>query len=106
MAGSASPMVVAALLDPDPIDGVPPIVRAVQQAGGGETGGPGSSGTSRCRCGRSPDCCVRHGIGLEAHTQNSLVALDDGWPARFVVRDLEGVSLNRDHPAGRSASSR
>ena len=42
---------------------------------------------------------VRHGIGLEAHTQNSLVALDDGWPARFVVRDLEGVSLNRDHPA-------
>jgi siderophore synthetase component len=26
------------------------------------------------------------------------VALDDGWPARFVVRDLEGASLNRDHP--------
>jgi siderophore synthetase component len=41
---------------------------------------------------------VRHGIGLEAHTQNSLIALDDGWPARFVVRDLEGASLNRDHP--------
>ena len=30
------------------------------------------------------------------------MALDDGWPARFVVRDLEGASLNRDHPgAGR-----
>jgi siderophore synthetase component len=41
---------------------------------------------------------VRHGVGLEAHAQNSLVALDDGWPARFVVRDLEGASLNRDHP--------
>jgi siderophore synthetase component len=41
---------------------------------------------------------VRHGIGLEAHTQNSLVALDDGWPARFVARDLEGTSLNRDNP--------
>jgi siderophore synthetase component len=39
IAGSASPMVVAALLEPDPIDGVPPIIRAVQQAGGsGETG--------------------------------------------------------------------
>src|SRR5439155_24617690 len=35
----------------------------------------------------------------EGHTQSSLVALDDGWPARFVVRDLEGAGLNRDHPA-------
>ena len=41
---------------------------------------------------------VRHGVALEAHTQNSLVALDDGWPARFMVRDLEGAALNADHP--------
>ena len=103
MAGSASPMVVAALLEPDPIDGVPPIIRAVQQAGGGD-------GTARAWLERYlavslrplTRLLVRHGISLEAHTQNSLVALDDGWPARFVVRDLEGASLNRDHPyAGR-----
>ena len=99
VAGSASPMVLAALLEPDPIDGVPPIIRAVQHAGGGD-------GTGRAWLERYltlslralTRLLVRRGIGLEAHTQNSLVALDDGWPVRFVVRDLEGASLNRDHP--------
>jgi siderophore synthetase component len=98
-AGSASPMVMAALLDPDPIDGVPPVVRAVQQTGRG--GGDAAAWLRRyLDVSLRPLCrlLVRHGIGLEAHTQNSLVALDDGWPARFVVRDLEGASLNRDHP--------
>jgi len=100
MAGSASPMVLAALLEPDPVDGVPPIIRAVQQAGGGDASGRAwleryltLSLVPLTRL------LVRHGIGLEAHTQNSLVALDDGWPVRFMVRDLEGASLNRDHPA-------
>jgi len=100
VAGSASPMVVSALLEPDPIDGVPPIIRAVQQAGGGDA-------TGRAWLERYlivslrplTRLLLRHGIGLEAHTQNSLVALHDGWPARFAIRDLEGASLNRDHPA-------
>jgi siderophore synthetase component len=91
-------MVVAALVEPDPVDGVPPVVRAVQQTGRGDAAG-------RDWLARHLEVAlrplvrlvVRHGIGLEAHAQNSLVALDDGWPARFVVRDLEGVSLNRDH---------
>lgn len=99
IAGAASPMVVAALLEPDPVDGVPPLIRAVQQTGRG-------AAASRAWLARYLDLAlrplvrllVRHGIGLEAHTQNSLVALDDGWPARFVVRDLEGTSLNRDNP--------
>ena len=99
IAGAASPMVVAALLEPDPVDGVPPLVRAVQQTGRGEA-------ASRAWLARYLDLSlrpltrllVRHGIGLEAHTQNSLVALDDGWPARFLARDLEGTSLNRDNP--------
>jgi siderophore synthetase component len=99
MAGSASPMVLAALLEPDPVQGVPPIVRAVQQGGGGD-------GAARAWFERYLTVSlrpllrllVRHGIGLEAHTQNSLVALDDGWPVRFVVRDLEGASLNCRHP--------
>jgi siderophore synthetase component len=98
MAGSASPMVVAALLEPDPIDGVPPIIRAVQQAGGGEDAGRAWLERYLTLSLRPlTRLLVRYGIGLEAHTQNSLVALDDGWPARFVVRDLEGASLNRDH---------
>jgi siderophore synthetase component len=98
MTGAASPMVVAALLEPDPIDGVPPVVRAVQQ-----TGRSHSSGRAWLERYLAVSLrpllrlLVRHGVGLEAHAQNSLVALDDGWPARFVVRDLEGVSLNRDH---------
>jgi siderophore synthetase component len=101
LAGSSSPMVVAGLLDPDPVDGVPPLVRAVQQA----TGGKGDGRRwfeSYVEVSLRPlvRLLVRHGIALEAHTQNSLVVLDDGWPARFVVRDLEGVSVNGDHPRG------
>ena len=100
MAGAGSPMVVAALLEPDPIDGVPPIIRAVQHAGGGDDGGRAWLERYLALSLRPlTRLLLRHGIGLEAHTQNSLMALDDGWPARFVVRDLEGASLNRDHPA-------
>ena len=98
LTGSASPMVVAGLLDPDPADGVPPIVRAVQQAARGD--GDGRAWLAQyLEVSLRPltRLLVRHGIALEAHTQNSLVALDDGWPVRFVVRDLEGASLNGAH---------
>ena len=98
MAGSASPMVVAALLEPDPVDGVPPVVRAVQRSGRADDGRAWLSRYLQVSLRPLTRLLVRHGIGLEAHTQNSLVALDDGWPTRFVVRDLEGASLNRDHP--------
>lgn len=99
LAGSAAPMVVAGLLDPDPVDGVPPLVRAVQQATGGE--GDGRLWFERyLEISLRPllRLLIRHGIALEAHTQNSLVVLDDGWPVCLVVRDLEGASLNRGHP--------
>jgi siderophore synthetase component len=35
------------------------------------------------------------GISLEAHVQNSMLRLEEGMPAAFVVRDLEGISVNR-----------
>ncbi|MGH3904622.1 MAG: IucA/IucC family protein [Pseudonocardiaceae bacterium] len=35
------------------------------------------------------------GVSLEAHVQNSLLHLEDGWPARFFVRDMEGASVSR-----------
>src|SRR5581483_2086314 len=81
MAGAASPMVVAALLEPDPIEGVPPVVRAVQRCRRGD--GDGRAWFERyVQLSVRPLCrlLVRHGVALEAHAQNSLVALDDGWP--------------------------
>ncbi|MFC7439775.1 IucA/IucC family protein [Laceyella putida] len=36
------------------------------------------------------------GVSLEAHVQNSLIHLEQGWPAHFYVRDMEGVSINRE----------
>ncbi len=37
----------------------------------------------------------RLGIHFEAHLQNTLVTLKDGWPQHFIIRDLEGVSVER-----------
>lgn len=34
------------------------------------------------------------GISLEAHLQNCMLACENGWPARFFVRDMEGVSIS------------
>lgn len=39
---------------------------------------------------------ARTGVSLEAHSQNSLLELDRGAPARLIVRDLEGVSIDRE----------
>ncbi|WP_411502130.1 IucA/IucC family protein [Brevibacillus centrosporus] len=38
---------------------------------------------------------ARRGISFEAHLQNSLVSLKNGWPDCYYVRDLEGVSIDR-----------
>jgi siderophore synthetase component len=92
------PMVVAALLERSCADGVPALVRAV-----GRTGtGPASV---RVWLGRYLELSLvplarlaaRFGVSLEAHSQNSLVVVDGGWPVGFWVRDLEGGSLNREH---------
>lgn len=39
---------------------------------------------------------ARTGVSLEAHSQNSLLELDRGTPTRLIVRDLEGVSIDRE----------
>jgi siderophore synthetase component len=36
------------------------------------------------------------GIAFEAHLQNSLLSIRDGWPECYYVRDLEGVSIVRE----------
>ncbi|WP_437656837.1 IucA/IucC family protein [Sorangium sp. So ce1182] len=43
---------------------------------------------------------IHRGISLEAHAQNALIALDEGWPVRLYVRDLEGTSISRQRAAG------
>ncbi|MBB6593597.1 IucA/IucC family siderophore biosynthesis protein [Ralstonia solanacearum] len=36
-----------------------------------------------------------HGVSLEAHLQNAMVAFQAGWPVRGYVRDMEGASISR-----------
>ncbi len=38
---------------------------------------------------------LEHGISLEAHLQNTLIAFHDGWPSGGYARDMEGVSISR-----------
>jgi siderophore synthetase component len=38
---------------------------------------------------------VAHGIALEGHMQNTVVRVDGGRPAGFLVRDLGGIRLHR-----------
>jgi siderophore synthetase component len=98
--GEASPMVVAALLEPSPCDQVPPVVRAVERAGRGTDHVRGWL-ARYLEIGLCPltRLAARFGVSLEAHTQNSLVGLEGGWPSHFWVRDLEGGSVMRSHTA-------
>lgn len=38
---------------------------------------------------------AEHGVSLEAHLQNSMVAFAGGWPVHGYVRDMEGASISR-----------
>ncbi|WP_248064567.1 IucA/IucC family protein [Paenibacillus silvae] len=42
------------------------------------------------------------GIHFEAHLQNTLVTLKQGMPVAFIVRDLEGVSVDRESVSERA----
>lgn len=97
-----APLVLAGLLDDRP-GHEPGIIRALRQAIGVASGPlplPEVSRWLREYLSISVlallEVFARHGVSLEAHVQNSLVCLDNGWPVRFVVRDMEGVSVSRD----------
>lgn len=99
--GSDAPLVLAALLEP-PIDGSEPqLIQALRRAAQGRD--------------LTPDLIERWveryltitllpllrwwtlgGVSLEAHVQNSMLALSGGWPVQLYVRDLEGASISRD----------
>lgn len=94
------PMVLAALLDGDE----PPLIDLVRRAG---------DGVERWFA-RYVDVAlapllalfVRTGVSLEAHTQNALLGVRDGWPERLCARDMEGSSLARDAGAIRGCLGR
>lgn len=99
--GSNAPMVLAALLESQ-IDGSePPLIQALRRAAQGRDLTPDLIQ-------RWVACYLRitllpllrwwtlGGVSLEAHVQNSMLALADGWPVQLYVRDLEGASISRD----------
>jgi siderophore synthetase component len=106
-AGTTPPLVVAALVEPDPLDGVPPLRHLLEAAARSADAPPADLAPTGRRWLRAYlrislrpllRLLLDQGISLEAHTQNSLAGFDRGWPSRLVVRDLEGTSVDRTHP--------
>lgn len=107
-AGSASPIVLAALLEPSPFGEEPPIMEAIRLAAEARNHPISSSLVAEwlrryLEISLIPLCWlfVQGGISLEAHAQNSLVSLRAGWPETFTVRDLEGASISRERAVTR-----
>lgn len=98
----ALPVVVAALLEPSSPGSDAPITEVLWSAARA-AGRPVTAALVGDWVARYAEVALvpilslfaRYGVSLEAHVQNSLIGLDDGWPRRLVVRDLEGTSLGR-----------
>ena len=100
--GVPSPMVVAGLLEPDIQGGTPAIMHCIRHAAQ-DRGRVADIAFLREWLQRYIEISlaplaqlfVQGGVSLEAHVQNSLLAVRAGWPERFFVRDLEGASIAR-----------
>lgn len=98
-----APQVVASLLEERPDHGRPDLVGYVRQACGVPEG-PLPQRAAGVWLERYLEISLipllqifeSTGISFEAHVQNSLLHLDEGWPSRFYVRDMEGVSVSRE----------
>ena len=100
----ATPRVLAGLLEPGPRAEEPALVGEVRAAGGDAEGWL----RAYLRISLVPmlEIFGAHGLGFEAHLQNSLLHTDGGTPTRFWVRDLEGAHVSRARlPAGLDADS-
>ncbi|MGG4145954.1 IucA/IucC family protein [Paenibacillus algorifonticola] len=109
---AASPLVVAALLEEGAEPRSAPIRAFIQLAADARQAAPDLSFAQQwleqyVEISLVPLIWLfaEHGVSMEAHVQNSLVALERGWPARFYVRDLEGTSLSEERH-GQPASGR
>jgi siderophore synthetase component len=110
--GDQAPQVVAGLLEPAPDGAEPSLLGHVREAIGIPTGPLPFDGVAQwlnryVEISLVPllDIFDTTGISFEAHVQNSLVHLDQGWPTHFYVRDMEGVSLSREK-TGQTAAGR
>jgi siderophore synthetase component len=99
--GSAAPRVLASLLE-DRDGGVPALIHEVRRCAPNPDGIPDARHVAewlRRYLGifliPLLEIFDRDGISFEAHTQNSLLHTDAGWPARYWVRDMEGTSVSR-----------
>jgi L-2,3-diaminopropanoate---citrate ligase len=103
--GSAAPRVLAGLLE-DRDGGVPDLIREVRRC----SPNPDADPDACPGAGHAAEWLRRYlgisllplleifdsdGVSFEAHTQNSLLHTDGGWPSRFWVRDMEGTSVSR-----------
>ncbi|MBD3894917.1 short-chain oxidoreductase [Halomonas sp. ML-15] len=89
--------VLASLLEPYPGEAEPKLVAAIRHGAGGEVDLERWF-AAYLEISLVPilEVLVRTGVSFEAHLQNSLLRLERGWPATLYVRDLEGVSLDRE----------
>jgi siderophore synthetase component len=83
---------LAALAAPSPADGAPLAVEAVRIGYGGDPAAYLADLARLLLTG--PLTLLQHGIGLEAHGQNTLVSLRGGRPHRLYYRDVGGVRLH------------
>lgn len=95
--------VVAGLLELPPGQDEPLLFAAVRQSGGGALPDWHAWLAAYLQLSLLPllRLFASTGISLEAHVQNSLLALEQGKPVRCYVRDLEGISVNRKAAAFR-----
>ncbi|GAA2775589.1 IucA/IucC family protein [Saccharopolyspora taberi] len=96
--GQAAPQVVAGLLEDRPGAG-PGLVGHVRTAVGRLTAAGVAEWLRRyLSVSLLPVLALwrQDGLSLEAHVQNSLVHLENGWPTRFYVRDMEGTVASRE----------
>jgi siderophore synthetase component len=89
--------VMAALLETFPGEADPILIAAIRQAGNGQVPDLALWLEAYLRITMLPllRLFADKGISFEAHLQNSLLAIKDGMPACYYVRDLEGVSIHR-----------
>ncbi len=93
--------VVASLLEPYPGEDEPKLIAAIRQGAGCE---PDLHRwfAAYLEVAMVPilEVLARTGVSFEAHLQNTQLRLEGGWPRTLFVRDLEGVSLDRERVTG------
>ncbi|WP_111412354.1 IucA/IucC family protein [Billgrantia lactosivorans] len=92
--------VLASLLEPYPGETEPKLIAAIRQGAGGEVD-LARWFEAYLDISLVPILSVlaQTGVSFEAHLQNCLLRLEQGWPRTLYVRDLEGVSLDRERVA-------